>query len=250
MEKIIKMKIGSQVLSASGNWEIIDRYKIIGRTKQPIYRYVVKCTKCGATKDISQGHWSEENIRCENCHEKKRNGEIIGIYKILDFDHIANGHSYYKVECQKCGNIRVLSIGNMKNKKYCNKCRDATGNVAYNAFYNGYKSGAKKRNLDFMLTPPQFVTLIQSNCIYCGRAPEEHEYKLGAKREKYKFIANGIDRIDSAKGYTVDNCVSCCTQCNTMKLNYTREQFLNQVKRIYNFSLKKGSETIENLIDE
>ena len=41
---------------------------------------------------------------------------------------------------------------------------------------------------------------------------------------------NGIDRINSDKGYTIDNCVPCCAQCNHMKLDYTTEEFLTKIK--------------------
>lgn len=46
---------------------------------------------------------------------------------------------------------------------------------------------------------------------------------------------NGIDRIDSSKGYTIDNCVSCCPLCNQMKSNIDQNMFLTQIEKIYNF---------------
>ena len=29
---------------------------------------------------------------------------------------------------------------------------------------------------------------------------------------------NGVDRVDSAVGYSESNCVSCCATCNMMKI--------------------------------
>ena len=54
---------------------------------------------------------------------------------------------------------------------------------------------------------------------------------------------NGIDRVDSSKGYTLDNCVPCCSICNTMKLNYTLQEFSDHITKVYNHFVK-GSTTI------
>ena len=100
---------------------------------------------------------------------------------------------------------------------------------------NYYKSNAKARGISWELTNEQFLELVTKDCDYCGHSQEY----------------NGIDRIDSSKGYTIDNCVPCCSWCNTMKLDYSKTEFLEHIKKIYNFQLEKqGSTTIENTTDE
>jgi len=42
-----------------------------------------------------------------------------------------------------------------------------------------------------------------------------------------------LDRKNNDLGYSVDNCVACCKQCNVMKLDYTVDDFLNKVKVLY-----------------
>jgi hypothetical protein len=54
----------------------------------------------------------------------------------------------------------------------------------------------------------------QKPCYYCGE------------------LSKGIDRLDSTKGYEVENCVSCCEQCNYMKLDYTQEEFIKKCIQI------------------
>lgn len=49
---------------------------------------------------------------------------------------------------------------------------------------------------------------------------------------------NGIDRIDSSKDYSSDNCVPCCSRCNIMKLNIPYSEFLDSIKKIYNYRIK------------
>lgn len=55
---------------------------------------------------------------------------------------------------------------------------------------------------------------------------------------------NGIDRRDPNKGYTVENCVPCCEQCNYAKLDYTEDEYVNHCREVVVFQDSKDkSET-------
>jgi DNA-binding XRE family transcriptional regulator len=69
-----------------------------------------------------------------------------------------------------------------------------------------------------------YVNLIQQECYYCGSINSQ---------ETQGFKHNGIDRLDSTKGYTEQNCVPCCTKCNMAKGSLTTREFLNLVNDIY-----------------
>lgn len=43
----------------------------------------------------------------------------------------------------------------------------------------------------------------------------------------------GVDRINNDKGYTIDNVVTCCGDCNYMKRAMSVEAFLCRVKKIH-----------------
>ena len=66
--------------------------------------------------------------------------------------------------------------------------------------------------------------------------------KTASYKNEYEEI-NGIDRIDSSKEYSLDNCVPCCEMCNKMKNTYTQDVFFEKITQIYNHSIK-GSTTI------
>ena len=68
--------------------------------------------------------------------------------------------------------------------------------------------------------------------------PEER-IKTSSKGYKYTISVNGIDRLDSSKGYTIDNCVSCCSVCNTAKLEMDVDDFKEWVVRVYDYWAKK-----------
>jgi hypothetical protein len=87
----------------------------------------------------------------------------------------------------------------------------------------GYKHRAKERKLAWELKQNEAKSLLQSSCHYCGSAPS---------LDYYGVLRNGIDRVDNNLGYLKKNVVSCCSLCNTMKLDLPTEQFLAHIRRI------------------
>ena len=87
-----------------------------------------------------------------------------------------------------------------------------------NAVLNRYKQGARARGYEFLLTDDEFDKLTQMSCYYCGTPPSQIFFRKGSL-EKYTY--SGVDRVDNTKGYTHDNCVSCCDECNYAKKGVT-----------------------------
>jgi hypothetical protein len=82
-----------------------------------------------------------------------------------------------------------------------------------------------------------WLQLVQRPCAYCGDAPKAGRAVL--KRIKgvlmkatTAWLCHGVDRVNSEKGYVVDNVVPCCTSCNRMKSDLDRDFFLSQVCKI------------------
>jgi hypothetical protein len=92
-----------------------------------------------------------------------------------------------------------------------------------------YKIRALRKNLEVTLTDDDFVRLVTSNCHYCGKSHLLETRLVNNKRVNMLTI----DRIDSSKGYTPDNCVPSCKICNTIKMDQTYGDFLAQIKRIH-----------------
>lgn len=115
-----------------------------------------------------------------------------------------------------------------------------------NYLYRTYKRGAIDRNIDFNLSFEDFNKIIQKNCYYCNsepKPPSSEKLKARGNTQQPTFYHNGIDRIDPKDGYNIDNIVPCCSMCNYMKHIYNREEFFNQIIKIYNYR-NLGSETI------
>jgi hypothetical protein len=111
------------------------------------------------------------------------------------------------------------------------------GAAAFNRMYKRYKTMDEVRHQEFGLTKEEFRTLTQQPCAYCGEEPNHLYGKSSRPPKKYieLYKSNGLDRIDSSKGHTIDNCVPCCFRCNRMKSDLSKEQFLTHIRKIINY---------------
>ena len=102
--------------------------------------------------------------------------------------------------------------------------------------WNLVRQRAHKLNREFNLTLDEFHRLSVSNCHYCGQPPlmlhQHNDYRTNIFCDPV-YPHNGIDRIDSSKGYTPDNSVSCCKICNRAKGAMTVEEFKNWSLRLH-----------------
>lgn len=215
------------------------------------YSYIVQCIKCGDLKKIYTGDWvNQKNRRCKKCLSIERRYSHVGYenntYKVIGVNverSNQNGRKvYYDVICKNCGAHLILRWDaiqyDTKNGKCCKCCGNnkiPNSNSLFNISYNQYKQNAIMRGFSFDLTKEEFCRLITSNCHYCNGEPIEIESLKRYNRTGKPIYMNGIDRVDSNKGYTIENSVPCCVMCNRMKLNYSLEQFYEHIEKIYNY---------------
>lgn len=182
---------------------------------------------------------------------KKYIGKTFGVITVLDvayetYDKVKQSkRTYFKVHCNRCGKDSILRADALiikgkngkQDRKSCKLCyADLQREIADNKYaetrhfrqrLGSIKSNAKGRGYNFNLTEEEVEKIIEKPCFYCGK-----EY------------SDGIDRIDSTKPYTIDNCVPCCSICNRMKNKFSLDLFLDKVEKIYNLHCNKSSTTI------
>jgi len=222
-----------------------------------------------------------KNNKCEKCYligynsNKSRNDRDIYFSKLYEYKSGAKKRNInfelsddkcfelFKEKCYYCGELdqvngidRINSNNNYTNDncvsccKQCNFMKNKTDQPkflqlcehisTFNRLYDGklytnilkntkfgkyteYILSAEKRNINFELLKDEFIDLISKPCNYCG-VSDLTFYKTNG--------AGGIDRVDSNKGYNLNNCLPCCGMCNQMKLDYTKKDFLNQCLKI------------------
>jgi hypothetical protein len=111
------------------------------------------------------------------------------------------------------------------------------GEAGFRNAWGHLKKNARNRKLEFSLTQ-EFVKRLHSKpCWYCGSLPSNGKGCLSNCNGEY--IYNGIDRIDNAKGYTVDNVVPCCFICNRAKRDMSISKFQDWIKKLISFNKGK-----------
>ena len=85
--------------------------------------------------------------------------------------------------------------------------------------WSRFKSEAKRRGIPITLDIDDHIHLTHSPCIYCG------------VRGTIK-LRIGLDRLDSARGYTQRNCVPACHLCNSMKGGMAPGDFFGHIRTI------------------
>lgn len=223
-----------------------------------------QCTKCGKVFK-----WPLYSIRnpeqffmhnCPNCKElyrieqieEKLKGKKTGVLEFICFDHFEGSRAFVKCKCTRCGNETIVRSDRF-DKNYspqsCTNCYpDLNSKQVKQRYENFYglhgeeyekdkqiryrlqslKAGAIQRKLNFDLTDEEAKNILQKSCYYC----DSDEYV-------------GIDRLDSTKGYTIENSVPCCKYCNLMKNNLSYDLFLTQIDKIFKHKIS-NSTTIEN----
>ena len=168
-------------------------------------------------------------------------------------------HSSDKSRCSKylckcdCGKMSVV-LGTNLTTKHTTSCgcynseeikkrnRHKIGESSFNKLERAYIVSAKERKggIEYSLSTEQFRSLIQQNCYWCGKEPrlQNRYYNFDGTRTKGSLTceewaslqwirANGIDRINNSIGYTMENCVPSCTNCNEMKMDRTEQEFIS-----------------------
>jgi hypothetical protein len=137
-----------------------------------------------------------------------------------------------------CGNEKIVSRSALisGNTKSCGCYNEAIHTLpdkeaSINRIYSIYKYHAEKRKLPFELSKEEFLQLTRKNCYYCGKQPSNIQKNIHNQGD---FTYNGIDRINPLFGYTINNVVSCCWECNKAKGKRNMEDFIKWINDVYN----------------
>jgi len=167
-----------------------------------------------------------------------------GRLTVLNRAGTKDGKALWFCRCE-CGNFVIVSGGCLRkgNTRSCGCLQKETrsqigrlpkGEASFNQALRRLKHSAERRNLEWILSKEEVKNLITEPCYYCGAKPRIHN-DSNHKSCNGNFPYTGIDRIDSSKGYTLENVVSCCSDCNYMKHTLSTDEFKKHIIKIYNY---------------
>ncbi len=127
---------------------------------------------------------------CTHCHEEKDENEFLT----------------YKKSGKKMGACKICYA--LKRRKNTIKHRGTAQKreKSPQGRFGRLKEGAKAKNVPVLITLEEYEKIISMSCYYCDN-------KLGSP----SIRGSGLDRLDPFTGYQMDNIVSCCYFCNTIK---------------------------------
>lgn len=112
---------------------------------------------------------------------------------------------------------RIMAQKLLRDK--CNRCAqksrpyERTYNIAQKRMHVRFPDG----DIKWLLSYEEFASLCEiPNCHYCNRLLNRAKHRTMEKQSQHT-LACLIDRKDSNKDYTLDNCVPCCPDCNFTK---------------------------------
>jgi hypothetical protein len=189
-------------------------------------------------------------------YEKVKVGDKFGDLTISN-KNTKRGKWYVECTCL-CGTITIVQITHLISGTVkgcgCKASRilsEMPGLASYKAKHRAYIKNALDYGREFSLTLEEFISLITLNCYYCNEKPKFHNMYLNKEGKIHKgyetksnlaieaanVYVNGIDRLDSTKGYSIENCVPCCWPCNNFKLGRNKEEFLEIIEKIYSYRI-------------
>ena len=187
---------------------------------------------------------------------KDLTGQKFGKLTVIKMSEERGNRNQIKWICKcECGNIHIVtgeslragkskSCGCLKHEDSYNKIQDrefALWKQLYNSTIKrrNKQKGFGETNIDIQ----DFINLSKKNCFYCNQEPKNILKDVNKTRRNelvsetiIKF--NGIDRIDSKKGYIQGNVVTCCEKCNRAKNTMTQKEFKEWIQKIYEHYVK------------
>lgn len=180
-------------------------------------------------------------------------GDVYGRLTVQSIDpqgkQVKSGRWVSSATCLcECGKIREVHVNDLRTGKtrgcgHHPQYADLSEPAFNNIYDHSYRGRALKNGWDFEISKPQFREMSQQPCHYCGTSPSNESYRGNRGRIKtgnrYSvFVYNGLDRVDSTRGYTMDNIVPCCGICNHAKHTMPYAAFIDWLDRITTYRKK------------
>ena len=147
---------------------------------------------------------------------------------------ITSGSRIKRGQTKSCGCARGIQALRASNGRIVDP-----GAAIANRAVGMYRWNAKARSLPFDLAMDEALALMSGHCRYCGRPPQRLFKRKGTPGE---LLCNGIDRLDNTLGYTKENCVPCCRECNMAKGTKTLDEFREFISRVHTHLLREATE--------
>lgn len=169
-------------------------------------------------------------------------GQTIGMWYFDNFAGNIPGikTKLWNVHCINCGAKRIKQSDQAQRGVVCKTCRGLPfGYNGMKAMYRAYKKNAENDGKSFNIEIDDFWRLTSMICHYC-RVSWSKVFTGRKKDEKdlwCQYRCNGLDRLNNAVGYELENVVACCFPCNRAKHMMSYNDFQEWLARVVKHSV-------------
>lgn len=213
-------------------------------------KHLVTCKNCAKEEFVFPSRASNYTYCSKDCMSesfsklpKFKLGQLINKWAVIENKPFRlHGRYYITVKCI-CGSDieeRML-VKTAINKKSigCRDCSRGQGYKGYEGISGEYwsllKHGAQKRNIEFKITKEEAWELFLKQNKKCKLSNIQIHFQKDSSRtnRKRNFSRTAsLDRIDSTKGYVIDNIQWLHKDVNMMKNKFSQEYFIDTCKKI------------------
>jgi hypothetical protein len=209
-----------------------------------------KCTKCGEEKPATLEYFHRKTktkdglqYSCKQCNKAYNEANKEHIKEYYKEYYKEYGKAYYEANKESIKEYKkAYNEANKEHKKEYSKAYNEANKEhkkEYSkAYYEANKESLKEYSKAHNRTPKGKYTKIKRGAkvreINFAVPFQIYESKLWGEPCHYCGVdieVTGLDRKDSNKGYTPDNVVPCCYDCNRKKSTKPYEQFLEEIKK-------------------
>lgn len=232
-----------------GKWTVIKKSKEIKYNGK--LQWVCRC-ECGNISLISGSILRYGRSKsCVNCNNKIfiKNilGQKFGTWTVIEeAGRTRDKTVIWLCKCQ-CGTVRKIS-GNALRAGYSKHCgclrdrriifrKDKESNrqlAIFKQLYANLRSRNNKCKNKNLVSFDDFISLSKCNCYYCNAPPFNIAKDSKPHINKDILYYTGLDQVIAGSGYSKNNIVPCCINCNRIKNILSKDDFKNLVINIYN----------------
>ena len=170
-------------------------------------------------------------------HAREKKDEIIELYKSGKSTYeIAIIYDVYPKSISRLLHENLVPLRtyseSVDNSREKNKRWSGFG-IITGTVWSQIRGGATARNLEFSITKEEALEILEKQNYKCALSGIELILPTTCKEAAHAFRTASLDRIDSSKGYTKENCQWVNFNINIMKWSNSDEVFYNWCKLVY-----------------
>ncbi len=184
------------------------------------------CTKCETEKDMSKFNVDNNRRDGKMIYCKKCMKEINKTIRKRNNNQRTDYNKKYRNKNRGKYNEWERDYYSKNKEKLDRKSKDWRHTIAgtFTVMHLSAKDRARRKNIPYELSPDIIRMICETQHLKCDLTDIVFDFSSD-KRFKSRPFAPSLDRIDTKKGYTLDNIQMVCVIVNRAKNEYSQELF-------------------------